>query len=111
MVDVPLFLSVLDVPVLRGIQEDFNEALWQAEGADADALLVVTNGQTAPTLTVEPGRWYRFRLCYGAVESIATFALADDLCEMQLLAKDGIYLDEAPRAVDEVPMCGAPASS
>ena len=42
-------------------------------------------------------RWYRWRLIFAAVDGIITPALGT--CEIGLLAKDGIYLHDAPRTI------------
>ena len=79
--------------------------LWQVTGTSEKVLL--TNGQTAPTLTIAPNTWYRFRICFSAATVGAAPTLSfneDSTCEMQLLAKDGIYLQEAPRSILEIPL-------
>ena len=53
MPEVLLFFSAIDLAVMEELQEDFNAALWQVQGV-VD-LVILTNGQTSPTLTVTPG--------------------------------------------------------
>jgi len=110
MPEVPLMLTLLDVSTLQAMQGAFNTDLWQVDGAPSGGLLLA-NGQANPTLDVFPGVWYRFRIAYAAIVSPATFSFlgdgSDDAasgCEMQLLAKDGIYLATAPRLVTELPL-------
>ena len=103
MDEVILFLTVIDLALLQDLQEDFNTALWQVQGTSE--VIILTNGQTSPTLTIAPGTWYRFRMAYAAVETEATFSFSDaGNCEMQLLAKDGVYLHTAPREVTDLPL-------
>ena len=43
--------------------------------------------------------WYRFRMVFAAVDSVLTPELSG--CTVMLIAKDGIYLSDAPRAISE----------
>jgi len=81
--------------------------LWKSKGTYVDfpdvALLV--NGLYKPKMTIEHDKWYRFRIIYGAVElvtSVFPWFNEHSTCEMQMLAKDGVYLHEAPRLVDKL---------
>jgi len=74
----------------------FDDIHLSDEGASfASAVLV--NGQFRPTLRVIAGRWYRLRVLYVAVTKFIQFEMPG--CEFKLLAKDGIYLNTAPRDV------------
>ena len=99
MEEVVLFFMHLAMADVVELQENFNTDLWQVTGATADAML--TNGQTAPTLNVVPGRWYRWRMAYVAISTTSTMEFFETTgsasCEVQLLAKDGVYLPTAPR--------------
>jgi FtsP/CotA-like multicopper oxidase with cupredoxin domain len=94
MKDVVLMFMHVPMSTVKAIQTQFNTWMWNIVGTTADVLL--TNGQSAPTLAVVPGRWYRFRMAYAAVEAKATMSFIGStgtaVCELQLLAKDGIYL-------------------
>ena len=60
------------------------------------------NGQIAPVAAVTQNQWTRVRIAYSALDAAADIALLDTNalgCEWKLLAKDGIYVDEAPRAL------------
>jgi hypothetical protein len=82
--------------------------LWKdAKGAyiDLPKIAVLVNGQYKPKLAIKSGQWYRLRMIFSAVElGIQAYPLfgVDVQCEMKLLAKDGIYLHETPRAIDKV---------
>lgn len=102
MMEIPLVLTAIDIELLAELQSEFNEALWQVEG-EADSVLL-TNGQTAPVVDVTPGQWYRFRIVFVAIATTADLSFDDTSCEMQLLAKDGIYLHTAPRTVETLPL-------
>ena len=102
MPEIILFCSAVDLDAMSEIQAGFNDALWQVQGDTGIVLLV--NGQSAPTVSMDTGVWYRWRVAYAAVESTAKLSFDGGDCEMQLLAKDGIYLATAPRAVAELPL-------
>jgi FtsP/CotA-like multicopper oxidase with cupredoxin domain len=97
MEEMVMLVLHLNMYAVLNIQDNFNTQLWQADppitAATEPTLLV--NGQTAPTVTVQPGRWYRWRLVYAAMEDVATLSFVTTgtaTCELQLLAKDGVYL-------------------
>jgi hypothetical protein len=50
-----------------------------------------------PVVTLAARRWYRFRMVFAAVDSVLEPSLTG--CEVKLLAKDGIYLNEVPRDI------------
>jgi len=82
--------------------------LWrdpQGRPVDATTVFVLVNGMWKPKLTMEEGKWYRLRMLFASVELVIAAAplpwLETD-CEMQLLAKDGVYLNVAPREVRKV---------
>ena len=78
---------------------------WTQSGnvglSDGDSYWTV-NGQINPTATVTQNQWTRVRVAYSSLESAADITLVDSDslgCEWKLLAKDGIYVDNAPRAL------------
>ena len=90
------------------------DTLWHAEpktdqcsqpeiDADADSFLV--NGQSHPSLDIKYGEWTRLRLVNGAMMNWLELQKPEN-CEFQLLAKDGIYLDDAPRSIDHAVLPG-----
>jgi len=90
-------------PVMGSIQEH-GSAISDSWGVDPH---VVVNGQYKPKVTMEEGKWYRFRFIFAAVEQrVEIFQVAEEdnqaQCNLQLLAKDGIYLHEAPRQIGKV---------
>ena len=60
---------------------------------------ILVNGMTQPKINMVANRWYRWRMVYAAQQGAVTPALPD-ACEVGLLAKDGIYIPEAPRKID-----------
>ncbi|KAJ8607421.1 hypothetical protein CTAYLR_009981 [Chrysophaeum taylorii] len=103
MVEVPILLTYVD-PVVYEFQGYFNRAFFKSAPPDG---FLLTNSQVAPRLTVEIGTWYRARLCVNDADGVAvTLSMTQDTtgCEMHLLAKDGVYLPQAPREVVQLPM-------
>ena len=97
-------LEPFAVQQIAGAFEDGGDG-WTQSGnvglANGDGYWTV-NGQMNPTATVTQNRWTRVRVAYSALDAAADIALldADALgCEWKLLAKDGIYVDNAPRAL------------
>eukprot|EP00227_Mantoniella_beaufortii_P012504 CAMPEP_0197605658 /NCGR_PEP_ID=MMETSP1326-20131121/43528_1 /TAXON_ID=1155430 /ORGANISM="Genus nov. species nov., Strain RCC2288" /LENGTH=531 /DNA_ID=CAMNT_0043173483 /DNA_START=38 /DNA_END=1630 /DNA_ORIENTATION=+ len=77
---------------------------WTATGdagLTAGDRYVLVNGQYAPTLSIEAGQWTRLRMVFSSLEDTVSLTLgANSLgCEWKLLAKDGIYVASAPRAL------------
>ena len=59
---------------------------------------LLVNGQSQPVIAMRPGTWYRWRMAYSSIDRLITGTSLNG-CEMQLLAKDGVYLPTAPRAI------------
>lgn len=65
-----------------------NEDLW------------LVNGAFQPVLTVRPGEWHRLRLVGAGVAT--RLSVSFGACEAALLAKDGVYIADFPRSVEQV---------
>ena len=76
---------------------------WTAESGITDESSYWTvNGQITPTATVTQNQWTRVRVAYSSLADAATIDLVDTNslgCEWKLIAKDGIYVDNAPRTL------------
>ena len=104
LVEVQIVLTHVNLAHLSPIQFLFNSALLKKSGeGDADEIMLV-NGQSAPTLTVEAGKWYRWRILFQGSQGGFNFEFDNPSCEFQLLAKDGVYLQTAPRKVEYLPL-------
>jgi FtsP/CotA-like multicopper oxidase with cupredoxin domain len=66
--------------------------------ASGSANLVLVNGQNQPVISMANGVWYRWRMVFVSVHHWAMLSASG--CEFGVLAKDGIYLYDAPRASD-----------
>ena len=101
-----LVFSQIKLDQMRLMTGKADDDLWQAQpkescsqaqiSEDADSFLV--NGQSHPYLEIETNQWTRLRLLNGAMMSWLEINKPES-CEFQLLAKDGIYLNDAPREV------------
>jgi len=64
------------------------------------------NGQYAPTIKIDQNEWTRLRVVYSSLNKVVKFQLSSAAtglgCEWKLLAKDGIYVHNAPRALSSV---------
>lgn len=101
-----MMIELMDLVKLYDLQDEFNtDHMLFVTGSTDDIMLV--NGQSDPLVSMDANKWYRWRIAFTALESTAIFTLDDDSCEMQLLAKDGIYLEVAPRAVTSLPLSPA----
>mmetsp|Transcript_18920 Transcript_18920/g.38995 ORF Transcript_18920/g.38995 Transcript_18920/m.38995 type:complete len:800 (-) Transcript_18920:198-2597(-) len=101
MEEMLMFMLHLDMSAQQELQQLFNsDSLWQVTGTPATVWLV--NGQSAPTVTVEPNTWYRWRMVFGALGTAAELTFSDPSCEMRLLAKDGVFLMDAGRPVTSI---------
>mmetsp|Transcript_63550 Transcript_63550/g.127639 ORF Transcript_63550/g.127639 Transcript_63550/m.127639 type:complete len:404 (+) Transcript_63550:324-1535(+) len=111
MKEVLVFMTFIDVSLSVDLQNNFvttYPTLWQVEPpidtAQLNYLLLV-NGLATPEVEVNHGEWYRFRFLWTASEEVTVLRMeesADQTCELQLIAKDGIYLNDAPRAINKI---------
>lgn len=85
------------------VSEDYGGDSVFYTNVDGDFTLV--NGKFKPTLRVVQGEWNRFRLINTAHTNLAMFNFSildkdnEVACEMHLLAKDGIYIQDFPRRI------------
>jgi len=104
-----------DVEAQGEIEELSSGDLWKFFGAtmggDGEyvalgpgAVIALVNGLYIPEMDIEDAQWNRFRLLYAATRlTLSLRPISDDAyCELQLLAKDGVYLHEMPRTIDTV---------
>jgi len=105
MVEKILFISGHNLQTLQTMAVSSQSTLLTGAVAAADASNLDTNvffvnGQVQETMSIESGTWYRLRMVYAAVEQSLSLSTAGDAtCQMQLLAKDGVYLNTIPRTI------------
>jgi len=112
MPDINLMIQHMDLPALEKSAHE-SGALWWLDSQGTNSTIVygnatsdtgntnlmLVNMQYIPKITIEKGKWYRFRMVMSSVIDGLSWA-APEGCQMQLLAKDGIYLSDAPRSVE-----------
>eukprot|EP00581_Thalassiosira_minuscula_P006786 CAMPEP_0183706904 /NCGR_PEP_ID=MMETSP0737-20130205/3617_1 /TAXON_ID=385413 /ORGANISM="Thalassiosira miniscula, Strain CCMP1093" /LENGTH=861 /DNA_ID=CAMNT_0025934441 /DNA_START=289 /DNA_END=2870 /DNA_ORIENTATION=+ len=64
--------------------------------------LMLVNMQFLPKLTMTAGKWYRWRMVVSSIRAALGFISQSGNCEFKLLAKDGMYINDAPRDVEAV---------
>jgi FtsP/CotA-like multicopper oxidase with cupredoxin domain len=69
------------------------------------ANLLLVNGQTAPKITIRPNTWVRLRMGMASIEQYISAAFDVAGCELQLIAKDGVYLHSLPRTIQRITIC------
>ena len=104
MPEVILVLQHIDLALVQNVQRSFNvDSFWRVQGDLAsETQVILVNGQREPTLRIDSGLWYRFRTVLIGTEISGHFTMDNPSCEIQLLAKDGVYLEWIPRLVAEL---------
>lgn len=64
---------------------------------------LLTNGQINPTIRVDVNEWVRLRVVFSGWVS-RSLDMNIPGCDMQLLAKDGIYIRDFPRSITTAPV-------
>ena len=65
--------------------------------------IALVNGQYRPTIHMRAGKWHRWRVLNAGALFFLDLQLRNDQygCEVQLLAIDGVYLQQAPRKINK----------
>mmetsp|Transcript_28431 Transcript_28431/g.71923 ORF Transcript_28431/g.71923 Transcript_28431/m.71923 type:complete len:814 (-) Transcript_28431:63-2504(-) len=91
-----LVFMAIDWTLQSSIEDLGGGKLWQTDPFESIPLLV--NGVSQPKVTIKPATWYRFRMVFGAVETVLQMVESGPaFCSVKLLAKDGVWLNVAPR--------------
>ena len=111
MVEKVLFVSSHNLATLQTMAVSSESTLWSTANTDAtaaghDTNVFMVNSQIGAQMTIGSHTWHRLRFIYAAVEQTLELSLTDETngaaCDLQLLAKDGVYLHNIPRAVTQV---------
>ena len=80
----------------------FNRSDWIGPDVNGGDELLLVNGQYQPTLSMVVGEWQRWRVVFAgwSRRSLDLQLNSDNNCETHLLAKDGIYITDYPREID-----------
>lgn len=107
MPELPMMFQHMDIEKLVESANISGTELWVDENAvrygnatteTGNTNLLLVNMQYIPKLSIERGKWYRMRMVMSSIEEGLAWE-APEGCDLQLLAKDGIYLTDAPRSV------------
>mmetsp|Transcript_5881 Transcript_5881/g.12567 ORF Transcript_5881/g.12567 Transcript_5881/m.12567 type:complete len:322 (+) Transcript_5881:1642-2607(+) len=107
MPEINLMIQHMDLENLQEAAGASGSVLWKEGSIDygnattetGNTNLLLVNMQYVPKISVERGRWYRMRMVLSSVQEGLAWE-APEGCTLQLLAKDGIYLSDAPRTVE-----------
>jgi FtsP/CotA-like multicopper oxidase with cupredoxin domain len=110
--EVFLMLQEIDIKEMGEIAADSNDTLVKADWQGSSGPLIdifkerfyITNGQVNPTLAIHANEWIRFRVINSGWANNLRINLELAGCEMQLIAKDGVYLTTLPRRILQAPM-------
>jgi len=101
MPEVVLVLTYVDAKFTGSISEQSMSTSWQTN-SEFSGILV--NGQFHPEGNgIVAGMWTRARMIFASINKVLEiYPTGDAKCDFELLAKDGIYLNTAPRKIDTV---------
>lgn len=106
--DVLLFVQLMDLPSLqqaRQVSRDNMLQIQQNNGGGFGNEFRLVNGQYQPTLVMAPGQWQRWRVTHAGWQADPLdLQIQNNQCEMYLLAKDGIYIQDYPRLITVAPI-------
>jgi len=98
-----------DIPTARMIARKAGDGVFEENldlivgGEDIGQRFFTINGMYQPTLSVATGVWQRWRMLYAGWQDLPlNFEMAANEagCELMLLAKDGIFITDFPRAIN-----------
>jgi FtsP/CotA-like multicopper oxidase with cupredoxin domain len=98
--EILLFIQHIDRGSLNRVKNAIGDSMLGLNFQGETEFRLV-NGQYQPTVTMQPGEWQRWRIVWGNWGGDRLNAHFNDStnCEMQLLAKDGIYIQDYPRSI------------
>lgn len=104
--EVIFIAQYFEVDELQRVARISGDRVFSISGHSSNRFVTV-NGQLNPTIEVDAGEWFRLRIVW------VNFLQGDldlqiDNCDLQLLAKDGVYIRDYPRRIfrAEVPSGG-----
>jgi len=105
--EVILMVQLFEKDDLDDAADDSGDELFRLSSNVGDEFLLV-NGQYRPTLTIQTGEWQRWRVVFGGWDrdnlNFELNSAGTNASEMNLLAKDGIYITDYPRPLDLFPI-------
>ena len=105
--DIILFVKQISQRTLENVANQMNDEMLEINiSRGAENVFRIVNGQYQPVLKMQPGEWQRWRIAYANLfpDKLNLRFYQSSSCEIQLLAKDGVYIHDYPRAVDMLPI-------
>jgi len=108
--EVILMVQHMSLNTLGDIVDDIRDDIMQIRRPGTDSSVSqadyrLVNGQFQPTIDMRPGEWQRWRVVFGSwLRNPLNMEILGTRCEMQLLAKDGVYLNDYPREITMAPI-------
>lgn len=97
--EVIFIAQYFDVEELREVAQTAGDNVFSISGHSTNEFVTV-NGQMNPTIEVDAGEWIRLRVVWvNFLQGNLDLRISN--CEMQLLAKDGVYIRDYPRQIFE----------
>ena len=112
----PLAIAYMDLAALKSIASESPGEVWTSAGDSIDGGYkgYFVNGKVKPNYDVKLNRWTRIRTVFLATDKDAIIshngATSGQSCEWYLLAKDGVYVSPAPRALGDGKLYLAPGN-
>ncbi|CAE8707598.1 unnamed protein product [Polarella glacialis] len=95
--DHVLVLQNLPRAILQKAAKASGDKLFEVDEWELPQDLWLVNGAPMPVLTMKPLEWHRLRFIMAGVSSWLHMDFGD--CQVALLAKDGIYINDFPRFI------------
>lgn len=106
MEEIIMFIQHMGIPNLQTAARisgsDWLASYTVTNATTTNVAPIMINGQYQPVIEMQAGKWYRWRLIMATWDASILFRPQSDDCSLQLLAKDGIYLEKAPRYVQRI---------
>jgi len=101
--EVVLVIQDMNPEEIAEVSQASGDGMTSVSSSLSEERWFIVNGQFQPDYAMTTNTWYRFRIIHAGFEDETT-GLTITGCEMQLLAKDGIYISDFPRAVNSLPI-------
>jgi len=103
--DVIMMVQDFSVGDLNDFALESGDGIFKLEATPDVESFRLVNGEYQPSHTINVGEWHRWRVVWGTYNNDAlNLSINDEGCEMVLLAKDGIYINDYPRQLKVFPI-------
>ena len=106
--DVSLFVQHMNLSILNQARQTSGDQIlsFSTVNDNGDQAFNLVNGQFQPRHYMQPGEWQRWRVAWASwlIDPLDLSISSGGNCEMQLLAKDGLYIEDYPRPINIAPI-------